>query len=147
MSNSSPIAKKLINNYVKQYKFEENCDKDDKKFISHAMNEKLYDDLRKEIYSIEKDRIKKELQEENERDEQLKNIRRIKILLFESLILGFFVGLLVNQATDVISFLKGSDAINNTHTLLWVGIILICLFLFMFVVYINKIEEFFTKKE
>lgn len=114
-----------------------------------AMNEKLRDEIFekiiKDIYNLQKNKITKEVQEKLRQEEEEKKRSQIKFILIEGIILGLITGLLVNQITDIISYLKGN---NNYSATSWIILILgILAALFAFIVYLNKLEEFFTNKK
>ncbi len=63
--------------------------------------------------------------------------------MIETLILGFLIGLLANQGTDIITYIKGRTDINIGLTLICIVILLIANVLFGFLMYINKLDEIF----
>lgn len=55
----------------------------------------------------------------------MKKIEEFKKLSIDGLIVAFFVGLLVNQSTDIIGYFKGSFSTNNIW--LTVGVVVVLL--------------------
>ena len=68
-----------------------------------AIRNVIYD----EIYEEKKAEIVKAAQEEIDRKAQIKQLNEIKILTISGAILALFVGLLVNQLTELILYYKG----------------------------------------
>lgn len=80
----------------------------------NELKNKIYGEIREEL----KDEIIKEAQEDIDRKANLKQIQEIKTLTVSGAILAVFVGLFVNQVTEIISFYKGSiDKVGVKSTL------------------------------
>ena len=69
----------------------------------------------------------------------------MKLIIIETVILAFLIGLLANQGTDLISYTKGSE-VNIGGTMLWIIILLVINLGFAFFMYLNKLDELFNKK-
>ena len=97
------------------------------------------------VIESEVSEIVKRSENEIEKIEQISRVRQIKVIIIETLILGCLVGLLVNQVTDIISILKGGN-IDTNQTVMWILILLILNLCFGIFMYINKLDEIFSKK-
>lgn len=119
------------------------------KNIREAMYEKLqieiFESIKTDIYKLEEKNIIEDGQRKIKEMEEEKKKTQLKFILIEGIILGLITGLLVNQITDVISYLKGDKNYQATD---WIIVILAILgIVFAFVVYLNKLEEYFTNKK
>lgn len=97
------------------------------------------------VIESEVSEIVKRSENEIEKIEQISRVRQIKVIIIETLILGCLVGLLVNQVTDIISILKGGN-VDTNQTVMWILILLILNLCFGIFMYINKLDEIFSKK-
>ncbi|MGL5765100.1 MAG: hypothetical protein ACRCX8_05595 [Sarcina sp.] len=137
------ILDDLIKLYIKENLPEKEIEA---KEVIELVTEKVKEDIHKEIIEIEKDRIYKEYQDEVTKTEDIKKKRAMRVLIIETLVLGGLIGLLVNQGTDIITYLKGGN-INVGQTMLWILILIMCNFLFGFLIYLDKLVTYFKKKE
>lgn len=74
--------------------------------IKEAAKSDLRSRIYNEIYEEKKAEIVKEAQDEIDRKANIKQIHEIKTLTISGAILAFFVGLLVNQLTELILYYK-----------------------------------------
>ena len=93
--------------------FRDNAVPDDKEFYVNAikkqLTDKIYNEVRKEVrYEALAD-----ADELIEKKAGVKRIEEFKKLTINGLIVAFFVGLLVNQSTDIIGYFKGSFETQN----------------------------------
>lgn len=126
--------------------------------VMEALQEKVSQGIAKEIVHERQQIIlseaKKKIDEEWKRiDEERKtivrqreenHIRELKVLLWEGFFIAFIVGLLVNQATDIISIFKGvleQKHIGSTSLIILI-LLLICVLLFS-MEYLKKLVAFF----
>lgn len=110
----------LINSKCNQLQEAEGVSKDDIKLYQNALKEKLKEDIKGEIIKEEAIRLTEEYKK-NILDEKIK---QLEILFFTGIVVSFFIGLLVNQVTDLISIWKGTlnkEVFNFTLTM--VGVI------------------------
>lgn len=105
---------------------------------------KVVEDISEEICEKKSDEIKKLADEKINKEEQYKRKKEMKVLIIETLIFGFFIGLLVNQSTDAISILKGAE-INLGYTLIIMLILITVNIIIGFLVYMNKLDDFLYK--
>ena len=88
-----------------------------------------------------------EILDEVDKKEQEKQKKRklthMKVLIFETLFISFLIGLIVNQVTDLITQSKGTG---NIITWIWIVSIGAVLGLFIFLMYIEKIEDYINKR-
>lgn len=151
MSESGEETKIIVAEYAKLKIKDEYGEGGSKKEIKlrAAMNEKLrdeiFDKIIKDIYNLQESKVIKTVQEKLKQQQEEKKRSQIKFILIEGIILGLITGLLVNQITDIISYLKGDTNYSATS---WIILILgILAIVFAFIVYLNKLEEFFTNKK
>lgn len=83
-------------------------------------------ELEKKITLEQKQKIRLEVEKEIEVEIEQEKISNLKVLIFEVVFLSFLVGILVNQVTDIITYLKTSSYEKYS---LWItlGIILLTL--------------------
>ena len=117
--------------------------RNEKQDVRKLLKEKIREEISQEIIEIEKDRISKKLEEEVDRKDELRKKKQIKSIVIETLVLGFLIGLLANQGTDIITYIKGGTDINIVLTLIWIVILLIVNVLFAFLMYIDNLDEIF----
>ena len=130
----SETLETLIDNYISQSDrlFKENVVPDEKDTFKEAvkavMTKKIYDEIRQEV----KDEALADAEEIIEKEAGLKRIREFRKLTVDGLIVAFFVGLLVNQSTDIIGYLKGSFQTQNIWNTVWISLalLLICVGIF-----------------
>lgn len=107
-----------------------------------AVKEKLYDTIYEEIkFEVRDEAIKKAEKVINKRAE-LKKIDEFKKLMIEGFLVAIFVGLFVNQCTDIIGFFKGNVLLNSVWPTVFIaaGFFLLCVIIFggLFVVELVK---------
>lgn len=117
--------------------------RNEKQDVRKLLKEKIREEISQEIIEIEKDRISKKVEEEVDRKDELRKKKQIKSIVIETLVLGFLIGLLANQGTDIITYIKGGTDINIVLTLIWIAILLIVNVLFAFLMYIDNLDEIF----
>ena len=117
--------------------------RNEKQDVRKLLKEKIREEISQEIIEIEKDRISKKVEEEGDRKDELRKKKQIKSIVIETLVLGFLIGLLANQGTDIITYIKGGTDINIVLTLIWIVILLIVNVLFAFLMYIDNLDEIF----
>lgn len=137
MENKS-LLDEIIDVYISTEEY-----KNEKQKVRKLLKEKIRYEVSQEIIEIEKDRIAKKVEEEIDRKDELRKKKQMKIVVIETLILGFLIGLLANQGTDIITYIKGGTGINIGLTLMCIVILLIANVLFGFLMYINKLDEIF----
>lgn len=119
-----------------------------KERVINSFIEDITLDIENELSEEAKNKI---IKIENETRKKIK-IVEIKKIVWHGFILSFFVGLLVNQVTEVISLCKGTSSDINTFitAIIIMVLILICLGLFIYdfsVQIINMIKEPINKNE
>lgn len=86
-----------------------------------------------------------EVRQQVVQEQERYKISQIKTLLFESVLLAALVGLIVNQATDIITYLKGNPATLDRGliltTLVIVVILLIAIHILINIRYISGISK------
>ena len=104
--------------------------------------------LRKEVVSEIKEEVKDDIITEYENSMKKSKFNQVIVLLAETILLAFLVGLLTNQFTDLISSVKGSH-INITATLWWIlGIFIFLIIIFISIIYkqLTDLYNFFNKE-
>lgn len=127
------ITKKMINAYIESQNISEGETNDEIEYIKDSAKENLFNAIKEEVIILEKDRIKKEAEDEIIKLEQARKIKEIKVLMYEGFIIAFVVGLIVNQATEILDISKGEET-KVIVTLLWI----IVLGIAIIIVYNNK---------
>ena len=107
---------------------------------------RLKEGVKKQIVEKEIENIKEQAHNQQKEEERNENFRKMKVLIFETLSVGFVVGLLVNQATELIANWKGIKNI-ELYTWFWIFGLIIVLMVLVVGMYLNKIDEFINRKK
>lgn len=107
MNDIGEMTKKIISGYLAS----ESKTEDDKKLQEYLIDG-IYREIRQEIVNSEKEKIKKDAENEFESEKQAEKIAKLKNYIVEGILLAFIVGLLVNQVTEVITYLKTQEFLN-----------------------------------
>ena len=91
--------------------------------VISKLEDRVYDEVKRDV----RDKALAEAEKIIEKRSELRKIEELKKLTVEGLIVAFFVGLLVNQVTDMITFFKGTVTPSNFY----VTIIIIFVLLFI----------------
>lgn len=146
--NSNTKLDTILTEFAELY-FKDNKDKVNKAknpkdieemFINSAKESivsEIRNNLKKEIEEEVRSQIKKEIQEAKD----IQNRKQIKRFIIETIVFSFIIGLLVNQFTDIVTYLKQEDTKIWT-ALVIIGLLLI-LVLFTFFMYLSNVEELF----
>ena len=114
-----------------------------KKNISQGIMREVVHEQEKKIEQFAKKKIEEEQKEATKQREE-NHIRELKVLLWEGFFIAFVVGLLVNQATDIISIFKGVlDPEHIVFTLITISILLLLCVLMFSLEYLKKLLAFF----
>ena len=130
-------AEEVINDYV-ELKSKNTEDK-----IKEALKEKIYEDIEKQITCKKMSEILDEVDKKDQEKQKKRKLTHMKVLIFETLFISFLIGLIVNQVTDLITQSKGTG---NIITWIWIVSIGAVLGLFIFLMYIEKIEDYINKR-
>ncbi|NLK23479.1 MAG: hypothetical protein GX309_05730 [Clostridiales bacterium] len=130
-------AEEVINDYV-ELKSKNTEDK-----IKEALKEKIYEDIEKQITCKKMSEILDEVDKKEQEKQKKRKLTHMKVLIFETLFISFLIGLIVNQVTDLITQSKGTG---NIITWIWIVSIGAVLGLFIFLMYIEKIEDYINKR-
>ena len=107
-----------------------------------ATKEKLYDRIYEEIKSEVREEAIKEAEKVINKRAELKKIDEFKKLMIEGFFAAIFVGLFVNQCTDIIGFFKGNVSLVSVWPTVFIaaGFLLLCIIIFggLFVVELIK---------
>lgn len=125
----------LIDNYVQLKKdilFSKVNDEDLALFIDMTKKE-LKREIREEIEEEVKERALKKAQDEIEEKAGLRRIAEFKKLALDGFIVAIFVGLFVNQATEIIGHLKRTSVLVDIKPTIWlaIGFFFICVIIFL----------------
>jgi len=100
----------------------------------------LIDDIKKEI----EPQIKEKLNKEFEKKKDLERLKRIKLIIIEAIMLGFFIGMVVNQSTNLL------EKLNPNNQLSWILAFIVIFSLIIYSIYkykvLESIIEYFEKR-
>ena len=131
----SETLKIVIDKYIESQNkvvFRDNAVPEDKEgyvdAIKKNLTDKIYNEIRKEV----RDEALADASKIIEEKAGLKRIEEFKKLAINGLIVAFFVGLLVNQSTDIIGYIKGSFLTSNIWLTVQIAVALlvICIIIF-----------------
>lgn len=130
----------LVDNYVNNTNI--NSSSKDDELIIEAAKKRLKQEIYIEIYKEVKDKALRDADTRIAEQKELHHIKELKKLAIEGLIVAFFVGLLVNQVTDIISFLKGTLVLESIFPTLFISLALlfICVLIFLLEFILTFIE-------
>lgn len=110
-----------------------------------VVKEQLVLEITTEIREAYKEEVYAEVKQQVIREQEQYKISQIKTILIESILLAALVGLVVNQATDLITCLKGGLATPNEWfvliTLVIVAILFFAIHLLINIRYLNGISQ------
>lgn len=110
-----------------------------------VVKEQLVLEITTEIREAYKEEVYAEVKQQVIREQEQYKISQIKTILIESILLAALVGLVVNQATDIITCLKGGLATPNEWfvliTLVIVAILFFAIHLLINIRYLNGISQ------
>lgn len=113
---------------------DEKAPKHDKVEFINALRESKKQQIIEEIRVEYKKEIEEEIQKELESDRNREKLHEIKSLLWNGFFLAFFVGLAVNQVTEILSFLKELKSDQELfYTILLSGVFLgVCVLMYAY---------------
>lgn len=113
--------------------------------VRQIVKEDLRKDIIDEVWKLKQDEIIEDTNRKVKEEKEIRKREQVKVVILETLFLGCLIGLLVNQGTDIITTLKGGSG-NIGMTLLIIAILLILSTGFAFLIYLDKLDEFFNKR-
>lgn len=127
--------------------FSDNSQEEDINELKNIIKIRLKQNIVNEVkYECEQE-ILENAKKEIKKNEQLKKINEIKTIVWSGFIVSFLVGVLVNQVTDIISFLKGIITIKSIYPTVLICLILLVICVFAFIwTFITKIIDLFRGK-
>ena len=134
------IIDSYINKKIPDIQEEENTED-----IRNLLKKQILSDVTEVIISNEKDKIVQQAELDIDKQKQDKKRQEMKIVVIETLFLGFLIGLLANQGTDLITYIKGGN-VNVGQTLMWIILLILANLSFGLLMYMNKLDGFFYKK-
>ena len=134
------IIDRYINKKIPDIQEEENTED-----IRNLLKKQILSDVTEVIISNEKDKIVQQAELDIDKKKQDKKRQEMKIVVIETLFLGFLIGLLANQGTDLITYIKGGN-VNVGQTLMWIILLILANLSFGLLMYMNKLDGFFYKK-
>nr|WP_288564231.1 hypothetical protein [uncultured Romboutsia sp.] len=134
------IIDSYINKKIPDIQEEENTED-----IRNLLKKQILSDVTEVIISNEKDKIVQQAELDIDKKKQDKKRQEMKIVVIETLFLGFLIGLLANQGTDLITYIKGGN-VNVGQTLMWIILLILANLSFGLLMYMNKLDGFFYKK-
>lgn len=122
----------IIDNYIKVKDIQLENTEDERREILEAAKQELKRKIYKEIKEEVKDEACREAARDIENMAELRRINDFRKLAVDGLVVAFFVGLLVNQCTDLIGYFKGSVTLDNVyHTIiLCIVFLVVCILVF-----------------
>lgn len=134
------IIDSYINKKIPDIQEEENTED-----IRNLLKKQILSDVTEVIISNEKDKIVQQAELDIDKKKQDKKRQEMKKVVIETLFLGFLIGLLANQGTDLITYIKGGN-VNVGQTLMWIILLILANLSFGLLMYMNKLDGFFYKK-
>lgn len=139
----------LLDKYLKleeKILFRENAVPNEKEAYVDAIKKQLSDKIYAEIKQEILESVLADAEEIIEKKAGLKRIEEFKKLSIDGLIVAFFVGLLVNQSTDIIGYFKGSFFTNNIWLTVGVAVVLLLICVGIFVgLFISELIKLLRK--
>ena len=145
----SETLKTVLDKYIESQNkvvFRENAVPEDKDgyvdAIKKSLTDKIYDEIRAEV----RDEALADASKIIEEKAGLKRIDEFKKLAINGVIVAFFVGLLVNQSTDIIGYWKGSFQASNIWITVGIAVALlvICIIIFAYM-FISELIKMLRK--
>lgn len=134
------VTKKIINTHVLSKLEGRNYDEEDFESLKNDLSDKFFEDIKNEIFELEKTKIIEDAQVEIEKEKQMMKTKQLKTLMYEGFLVAFVVGLIVNQSTEIINLTKGV----STKIDLTIGWIILNA-IFAFLLYKFKVVEHLIK--
>ncbi|SCI51184.1 hypothetical protein [Intestinibacter bartlettii] len=106
--------------------------------IRQLAKSKMRDNIVTQIKNEVKDDIIKDYEEKNKKSK----FESVILLIIETVILAFLIGLLTNQATDLINSLKGAT-VNIKYTWVSIGIIFVLLIFAIFLSIFKQVKDLY----
>ena len=161
------VVQKSLTKYIASGygKLKEDEITDDMKKDAEGYAQLIMDDLMKEIWRLNSNRITSELEEKNEKvmkekiklleqdhkkSEQLSQFKNMMSLLVEGIIIALVVGIIVNQFTELLTEIK-VGIYNAMQVEVWIStivIIAVCLIVILFIMikrFLDKFGELLNK--
>ena len=145
----SETLKTVLDKYIESQNkvvFRENAVPEDKDgyvdAIKKSLTDKIYDEIRAEV----RDEALADASKIIEEKAGLKRIDEFKKLAINGVIVAFFVGLLVNQSTDIIGYWKGCFQASNIWITVGIAVALlvICIIIFAYM-FISELIKMLRK--
>lgn len=118
--------------------------KEDKEKYQQSLKETFISQIKEEIIKEEAEKFAEEII----KSKKAKKIEEIKSTILTGVCLSFFLGLIVNQVTDIIGYLKGSVSLEKLDSTLWIlfwlGLITVAILFYLF---IENVLKFLNKNE
>lgn len=121
---------RLVDNYLKlqdKNVFQENIEEHDREMYVNAAKEKMKKEIYDEITGELRDKAISEAEHIIDEKAGLKRISEFKKLMINGFVVAIFVGLFVNQTTDIIGYYKGSIKLNS----IWPTVLITFIFIFI----------------
>lgn len=132
---------KVVSEYVHNNAEEKQEKPDILVAAEEAIKKKIIDEIRSEISAEEYIKARAEVEaEENEN-----KLEELKEIIWSGFCVAFLVGLLVNQVTDVITYLKGGSMPWTVGVIIILMLLCFVVFLCMFIARVKKIYDAIKK--
>ncbi len=126
---------RLVDNYLElqdKNVFQENVEECNREIYVNATKEKMKKDIYDEIKGELRDKAVSEAEQLIEEKAGARRISEFRKLMIDGFVVAIFVGLFVNQTTDLIGYYKGSVTLNSIWPTAFIAFvfILICIGIF-----------------
>ncbi len=132
-NKGNELLEEIVESYVK--------DKSVQLDVQKRLKSQIIDEVRTSIIEDEKNNIKREVLKEEDAKITKKHNKSIGIIAIEAVILSFIVGLIVNQATNLIDLWGQNPSI---YIIVLIALLLI-LFIALVLILNNRINKKFNK--
>jgi beta-xylosidase len=110
--------------------------------IKLSLKEQIYEEIKSEIGNEIKQKAIQDAQKEIREQSMSNRIKELRTLIISGFIMSFFVGMLVNQSTDIIGYIKGTIEIQDIKaTIIWIFIFLLICSMILLFIFLSDFEK------
>ena len=126
------VLDKVVSFFVEKNGTIEITSEEEKQMIFKAAKEQIKNQIVEEIKNEAQQEIIDMAQQEIEKAKNAEKLKELKEIVWSGFILAFLVGLLVNQVTEIIGYVKGiAESVSSTY---WISLVLVLLCGLVFIV-------------
>jgi hypothetical protein len=147
--NKNNLLDKIIEFYLENKMNDAENNLELKEMFKKDISDRVIADHKEELIratEIEQNRVYEECENKRKKNILIDKIKEAKEIVFVAIVLGFFVGIVVNQVTEVILYLKG-NSYNFFFTCGWTGAAIIAIWASCKFLYRDNIERLFSKDD